>query len=449
MKEPDADHRGIEISDALLQSSVLTLDLDSMRQTEKVICHQERKRESTMPRKKILFIGEATSLSHVVRPLVLSSSLDAGEFDIHFAGGRRFNETILSANMKFTELPAIEPKDFLGRLISGRAPYERGEIKSYVEAETALLKKLKPDLVVGDFRLTLSISAKQAGIPYLALCNAYWSPNYSKRIPLPDAPMTKIIGYGVSRLIYPLVMPTLLRMMASPFNKELRLAGLPEVEEIRDLIAGGDRTGYMDLPEIFKIEAEERKSVYLGPVYWSPKVTEPSWFEDLKFGGKTIFMSMGSSGDPSLLRSMVKALKELPARLLVSTASKFPATELHDGKKVFAADFLDGEKAVGLSALTINNGGSLSTYQSLSVGCPVLGAPSNADQYLNMEGICSKGAGLLIRSTNVSKPSFIESVERLLDESRYVTEAKKLGKTIERSHGTGAFAKLVREMTCA
>ena len=34
----------------------------------------------------------------------------------------------------------------------------------------------QPDLVIGDFRLSLSVSARVAGVPYIAIANSWWSP---------------------------------------------------------------------------------------------------------------------------------------------------------------------------------------------------------------------------------------------------------------------------------
>ena len=39
-----------------------------------------------------------------------------------------------------------------------------------------LIRRIEPDVVVGDFRLSLAVSAPMAGVPYIALANAYWSP---------------------------------------------------------------------------------------------------------------------------------------------------------------------------------------------------------------------------------------------------------------------------------
>lgn len=46
-------------------------------------------------------------------------------------------------------------------------------LRKYVEADLRVLDEIAPDLVVGDLRISLSVSARLAGIPYIAIANAY------------------------------------------------------------------------------------------------------------------------------------------------------------------------------------------------------------------------------------------------------------------------------------
>ncbi len=42
-----------------------------------------------------------------------------------------------------------------------------------MKADLALLEEIGPDLVIGDFRLSLGISCRVLGIPYVSLVNAH------------------------------------------------------------------------------------------------------------------------------------------------------------------------------------------------------------------------------------------------------------------------------------
>lgn len=60
-------------------------------------------------------------------------------------------------------------------LARGAPVFTAKVLEGYVEQELALMDQLRPDVVVGDFRLSLRISASLRRIPYVNVTNAYWS----------------------------------------------------------------------------------------------------------------------------------------------------------------------------------------------------------------------------------------------------------------------------------
>jgi UDP:flavonoid glycosyltransferase YjiC (YdhE family) len=63
----------------------------------------------------------------------------------------------------------------------------------------------------------------------------------------------------------------------------------------------------------------------------------------------------------------------------------------------------------------VTNGGSSTGYQALAAGVPVLGIPSNLDQYLAMQAITRLGAGITLRSGGLRKDEVRRAAVRLLD----------------------------------
>ncbi|MFH1023179.1 MAG: glycosyl transferase family 1, partial [Planctomycetota bacterium] len=127
-------------------------------------------------RKRILFVGEAVSVSHVARPVVLAKWAKSAGYDVIFACGKAYSRVARTEGLNPEEIVTISPELFYKRLSRGQFFYTEAELNQYIEAERALIARIKPDLVVGDFRLTLAISTRLAGIPYLNLMNAHWSP---------------------------------------------------------------------------------------------------------------------------------------------------------------------------------------------------------------------------------------------------------------------------------
>src|SRR5207244_2060828 len=115
-------------------------------------------------------------LAHVVRPLVLAQSLDPDKYEVHFACAEGFDFAFKGTNVTRWPIHSISSERFLKALADGARLYEADTLTRYVQDDLALLEKVRPDLVVGDFRLSLAVSAPVAKVPYAALVNAHWSP---------------------------------------------------------------------------------------------------------------------------------------------------------------------------------------------------------------------------------------------------------------------------------
>jgi UDP:flavonoid glycosyltransferase YjiC (YdhE family) len=80
----------------------------------------------------------------------------------------------------------------------------------------------------------------------------------------------------------------------------------------------------------------------------------------------------------------------------------------------------------------VTNGGSASSYQALAAGVPVLGIPSNLDQYLSMHAITAAGAGLMLRSGSLTKNEVRRAAVRLCDDLTMQRRASELGRRLAR-----------------
>src|SRR5215470_4211814 len=113
-----------------------------------------------MSRIKILFVGESVTLAHVVRPLSLCQTLDSQRYDVSFACGETWKHFVESRGIIPNALPTISPKEFSQRLAWGKPLYTRERLLEYTTAELELFKRISPDLIVGDFRISLAISTE-------------------------------------------------------------------------------------------------------------------------------------------------------------------------------------------------------------------------------------------------------------------------------------------------
>lgn len=364
------------------------------------------------------------TLAHATRPLVLANSLDRSRYEILFATGKDSCHLVEpSANYCYT-IPTLSSSKFLDRTAKGKTIYTLNELKISVQADLKLLAKLSPDLVVGDFRLSLGISSDLSGIPYAALANAHWSPYYTLPFPLPEHPIVDIFGVRASRVFFKAIQSPLFKYHAAAFNSLRRAYGLRPLRDIRTVLTYGNWSLYLDLPRLAPTSNLPDNHLYLGPILWSPNISLPDWWNNLPSGRPIIYVTLGSSGDITFMNNIFKVLGGMPVIAMVASAGRFVTGELPSN--IFLEKYLPGLEASKRASLVICSGGSATTYQALSYGTPVLGLPSNADQYLTMEALVKQGAGLLIRSGNVKGRNIRKGIEMILQNEAYKLNANRL-----------------------
>ncbi|CAM4397813.1 PGL/p-HBAD biosynthesis rhamnosyltransferase [Mycobacterium basiliense] len=381
-------------------------------------------------RRRILFIAEAVTLAHVVRPFVLAQSLDPKRYEVHFACDPRFNDLLGALPFPHHPIRTIPSERFLGNLGQGRF-YTMRTLREYVEEDRKVLAAVEPDLVVGDLRISLSVSARLAGIPYVAIANAYWSPYARRRFPLPEVLWTHLFGVRLVKLLYRLERPLFFALQCLPLNWVRRKHGLPSLGfNLCRIFTDGDYTLYADVPELMPTYDLPANHRYLGPLLWSPAGGPPAWWDSVPTDRPIVYATLGTSGGRNLLQVVLNALADLPVTVIAATAHRSDLT--HVPANAFVADYLPGEEAAARSAVVVCNGGSLSTQQALVAGVPVVGIASNLDQHLNMEAIERAGAGVLLRTERLSSRRVAAAVTRVLGRPDYRHSADGLAEAFGR-----------------
>ncbi|MCV2368716.1 glycosyltransferase [Roseateles oligotrophus] len=354
--------------------------------------------------KKILFVAEAVSLAHVARPSILARSLDREKYEVVFASNEQFKICTENSDWQTYPVESISPELFMQRLAKGQPVYTEHELAAYVAADIRMLEAVRPDAVVGDFRLSLAIAARLLKVPLFIICNAYWSAFAAdQRMHAPDLPAAKIIGFPIFDRVFRLVWPFASRLHCIPINRVRKKYGFKPYRSIREYYGDGDVVMYSDTPGLVPATANLPPTHhYIGPIVWSPSMALPAWWaEAMAIERPRAYITLGSTGSVDLLPEIVAACLEEGLLCLVATAGRGQYTS--DSPWVFTAPFLPGDLAAAAASLVICNGGSPTTHQALQQGVPVLGICSNLDQVMNMSGIKRSGAGIGMRAGEFSR----------------------------------------------
>jgi len=375
---------------------------------------------------RVLFVAEAVTLAHVGRMYALAAMVDRSRYTPVLAWHPRYNHLLGELDDEFYPLESISSEVFVERLRTAKPVYDFHIMEEYATWELEVFREACPDAVVGDFRLSLATSARIAEIPYINVVNAHWSPFAKPRFIVPDSPPARMFGPWLAQRVFDLARPLFFLAYANDFNRLAEKFGRPSFGyDLRKIYCEGDRTLYPDIPEItptFNLPPSHR---YLGPVPWSPELPTPAFLDRLDTDRPVIYVSMGTSGDVELMPHILEALSKLPVQVVAATGGRIdprsPSADIH------LVDFLSGEAACEKADLMIFNGGVGGTQQALAAGIPVIGVPSNLDQFLNMHFVKTAGFGRLVRGDRVKDKTVTGAVESLLTDDRYRRRAAELG----------------------
>lgn len=393
----------------------------------------------------VLLVAEAVTLAHFARIVTLAKALDPDLYEVVVASDPRYAGLEAPLDCAFHPIRSIPSAEFEQSLARGKPLYSVETLTRYVEEDLALLDRIKPDLVVGDFRLSLAVSAPLRHIPYAAVVNAYWSPYADTAYPVPDLPMTRILGVTLGQKLFDLARPVAFALHARPLNRVRRKFGLPPLgSDLRNAYTWGDYTLYADIPEVVPTRDLPPNHRYLGPVLWSTKTPLPEWWNSLPEDRPVVFLTLGSSGRADLLPLVLGALSRLPVSVVVATAGKIALAAVP--ANAYVADYLPVDVASRRAQLVICNGGSLTTYQALASGVPVIGICFNMDQLLNMQALESLGAGILLRAARTSAEDIFRTTNTILGQEAFNRAACQVGAALVRYDAGAVFRKAVVDM---
>lgn len=376
------------------------------------------------PRRRLLIFAEAISLAHVARAVTLAQSLDSARYEVHLVCDPRYLSLFDDLDFPVHAIRSISSDVFHDRLAKGSPLYTTTELREYVQEDLRVMTEWEPDLVVGDFRLSLSVSARLSSVPYAAVTNAYWSPYARPRFLVPELGITERFGPRVAQGLFTLIRPLVFAHHAYALNKVRREYGLPAVGNNLDRIfSDADYTLYADLPLVVPTINPPSHHRYIGPVVWSFGRL-PSWWSSLRDNVRTVYVTMGTSGREDLAQMVAHSLACMGWQVLMATAHRGRVTDVRGG--VWAANYLPGMTAASRADLVVCNGGSAAVYQALAAGTPVLGIPMNLDQYLMMHYIRRFETGDYIRAGMATAELVTRGACRMVDSARYKTRAVQL-----------------------
>lgn len=404
--------------------------------------------EETINKIKVLFFAEGATLAHVARPLVLAQRLDAKFFEATLCRPQAYSKLTENLPFKVLDLDCQDASVFSEKLDRGSPLYDFDTLCRYVATDLALIDQVKPDIIVGDFRLSLSVSARLRSIPYITICDAYWSPERALNPPIPDLGFTRFIPTKISESLFRKFAPFAFKLHARPLERLRSRFNLPSLGyDLRRCYTDADLRLFANFPALFPEVRPNAHADFIGPITWSPKYDENLDF--LEGSSPLTYITMGSSGNPDVIVRLLPILEKIGSRIVVATAGKALPAIRSDMPSTFIFDFLPGTTVCQKADLVICNGGSPTTSQALNCGVPVIGIAQNMDQLLNMKAIVDYGAGILVRSDKSSFSNLDDAIKKVFHSPQYRNRSKTLAESLPNEDPAQILERHIRTLCSA
>jgi len=363
-------------------------------------------------------------MTHFTRPAVLAAALDPAEWDVFLWAPKRYHRLLAESHYTLGDLHTLDPALFLDSLAKGRRLYTTEMLRQYVQDDTRLFKEIRPDFIIGDWRLSLCISAPLNRVPFASIFNAYWSPFRKQPVIVPGISSTSWIPLQIQEPLYAVARPFIYAYHAKPVNDVRRFFGLPPLSnDLRAIYTAGDLTLYPDIPELVPVMPRPESHQFIGPCSWTPAIAKPSWWQKvMQDPAPKIFISMGSSGPVTVIPCLLEILSKMPVIVILTTSGRDIGKT---AANVYTADLLPYEETVRHSTVVISHGGMGGIYPALAAATPMLAIPNNIDNLLSTAVLEESGAGLGIRAEKASAQNLRNAIERLRYEPAFKKRAEE------------------------
>jgi MGT family glycosyltransferase len=276
------------------------------------------------------------------------------------------------------------------RTFTSRAPYDGPDLRAAIELE-------HPDAVIVDVNAWGAMTEAEAWggpwaafFPYPMPLDSVDTPPFGPGLP----PARTILGRGRDRLLRPVLVGTLEKLMRPGMNELRTTRGLAPLASVNDLFGAPPLTLYTTA-EPFEYHRRDLPAnvVMVGPLEWEPPVHPPAWLDEVDGPLVLVTTSTEYQEDTRLVRTALEALADEPVHVVATLPSDDPASvdvPANAHVEAFVPHRLVLERAV----CAITHGGMGGTQKALARGVPVVAVPFGRDQAEVARRVDVAGAGV-------------------------------------------------------
>jgi UDP:flavonoid glycosyltransferase YjiC (YdhE family) len=294
-----------------------------------------------------------------------------------------------------------------------------------VESDLKAFDEYKPHGVYAGLNLSCMISVPYARLPMVTQvptvnCPAfihkemYNMPNTMERNFL----MRHVLpGFIKRKIMKRILLQDSAKASLTTFNDAREHFGLKPIYNITDLVRG-DITILPDLPVLSGLDEQELTPgyYYSGPIFSMMDMPVAEEIKKVyKRPGTNIFCSLGSSGFPETLKTIISALQqEKDYNIVCSTTTILDPEELGpNSDRFYAARFMPAHLVNEMADIAVLHGGQGTIQTAVWAGTPVVGIGFQAEQQANIDGIARTGMATRVPVYSISSKRILKAVKKV------------------------------------
>ncbi len=387
--------------------------------------------------------------------LVAKRYIELGGEVIFFSHGGEYEYLARELGYKIIQLDPLFTEESIKRIVSINRRERKGIaytetfLRESVKNEVLAYKETGVNMIVSFVNMPSSISARAAKIPLVCIGPGPGSfyvsyPDYFENTITRFIPKYFKIQFLNWSFAYG-------KKSLKPFNKVAREYNLKPFKCSMEATRGDVTliTNFLEFINVFPNQQEFPDEDYVGIILledlFLKKFPEENTNQinneieaHIKRPGRSILLTMGSSGDKQLFLNILQALNKTRYNVIAVYANILRENEIPKlNDNILMKKFVPSiEKVNQMVDLAVIHGGQGTVYTAAYAGKPVIGFPMQFEQHLNLEKMVGHGTGLMLSKKYYKEKNLHDAIKKIFDNyDVYLNNAKKLAKKIPMPEG--------------
>ncbi|MDY0908811.1 glycosyltransferase [Microbacterium sp. CFBP9034] len=399
----------------------------------------------------VLFCAVTFNLAETTRMIQVARALDPSHHPVFMGYESDYVSLIADAGFEYRACAPSWSEAERQQAIAfdqGRAmrtPFTKELVAARVDVERELIRELRSPVVVTGSNLTSYLSARAEGVPL------FYPVPFA--LTLAQVEQTRHMDFvrgrgraarAADRLATSIFRWVYTRAPLAPraFTTVAKANGVAPLRTVASLLTA-DRNLLTEMEwelDGFRIPVGFER---VGPIFAHVDVPIPPIVDQLAAASDPlIYLALGSSANRGLALEAARALGTLPVNVVAPIRHYLdPGDSVPDN--VHVTDLLPAHKLGGLVDAAVLHGGQGTVQTACATGVPFVGMGLQPEQTWHVRACERRGNAIAVSPKQVSKPPFVDAVQRVLSEPGFRTAAAEVREAYAREDGAAAVARLI------